>query len=147
MNVEREITLDAPPEEVWEALTDPEQLEEWFANDVEFDLERGGTSSAGTTARPPRGRRGGRRGAAPRDPLVGSRRRGGERGHLHPRRDPGRNEIIVRETALVRLGWGIQAVREDAVFSALSDPSRRYLVESLADRGVCPRPNSPPSSR
>ena len=42
MNVEREITLDAPPEEVWEALTDPEQLEEWFANDVEFDLERGG---------------------------------------------------------------------------------------------------------
>ena len=43
MNVEREITLDAPPEEVWEALTDPEQLEEWFANDVEFDLERGGT--------------------------------------------------------------------------------------------------------
>ena len=41
MNVEREITLDAPPEEVWEALTDPERLEEWFANDVEFDLERG----------------------------------------------------------------------------------------------------------
>src|SRR5262245_268924 len=42
MDVEREILLDAPPEEVWEALTDPEQLEEWFANDVEFDLERGG---------------------------------------------------------------------------------------------------------
>jgi uncharacterized protein YndB with AHSA1/START domain len=43
MEVEREIVLDAPPDEVWEALTDPEQLEEWFANDVEFDLERGGT--------------------------------------------------------------------------------------------------------
>jgi uncharacterized protein YndB with AHSA1/START domain len=42
MEVEREIVLDAPPDEVWEALTDPEQLEEWFANDVEFDLERGG---------------------------------------------------------------------------------------------------------
>ena len=42
MEVEREITLDAPPEEVWEALTDAEQLEEWFANDVDFDLERGG---------------------------------------------------------------------------------------------------------
>ena len=43
MEVEREVVLDAPPEEVWEALTDPEQLEEWFANDVEFDLEQGGT--------------------------------------------------------------------------------------------------------
>ena len=43
MEVEREIVLDAPPEEVWEALTDQERLEEWFANDVEFDLERGGT--------------------------------------------------------------------------------------------------------
>ena len=43
MQVEREIELDAPPEEVWEALTEPERLEEWFANDVEFDAERGGT--------------------------------------------------------------------------------------------------------
>jgi uncharacterized protein YndB with AHSA1/START domain len=42
MEIEREIVLDAPPDEVWEALTDPEQLEEWFANDVEFDLECGG---------------------------------------------------------------------------------------------------------
>jgi uncharacterized protein YndB with AHSA1/START domain len=42
MEVEREVLLEAPPEEVWEALTDPEQLEEWFANEVEFDLERGG---------------------------------------------------------------------------------------------------------
>ncbi len=41
MEVEREIVLDAPPEEVWEALTDPERLEEWFANDVELDLESG----------------------------------------------------------------------------------------------------------
>jgi uncharacterized protein YndB with AHSA1/START domain len=42
VEVEREIVLGAPPEEVWEALTDPEQLEKWFANDVEFDLDRGG---------------------------------------------------------------------------------------------------------
>jgi uncharacterized protein YndB with AHSA1/START domain len=34
--------LDVPPSEVWGALTDPEQLAEWFANDVEFDLDRGG---------------------------------------------------------------------------------------------------------
>jgi uncharacterized protein YndB with AHSA1/START domain len=43
MEVEREVVLDVPPEEVWEALTDAERLEEWFANDVEFDLDRGGT--------------------------------------------------------------------------------------------------------
>jgi uncharacterized protein YndB with AHSA1/START domain len=42
VEIEREVVLDSPPAEVWEALTDPEQLEEWFANDVEFDLERGG---------------------------------------------------------------------------------------------------------
>jgi uncharacterized protein YndB with AHSA1/START domain len=41
VKVEREVLLDAPPDEVWEALTDPERLEEWFANDVELDLERG----------------------------------------------------------------------------------------------------------
>ena len=34
--------LEAPLDEVWEALTDPEQLEEWFANDVELELEPGG---------------------------------------------------------------------------------------------------------
>jgi uncharacterized protein YndB with AHSA1/START domain len=42
MEVTREIELDAPPDEVWEVLTEPEQLEQWFANDVEFDLDRGG---------------------------------------------------------------------------------------------------------
>ena len=42
MEVEREVLLDVPPSEVWEALTEADQLEEWFANDVEFDLDRGG---------------------------------------------------------------------------------------------------------
>ena len=42
VEVVREVTFDAPAEEVWEALTDSERLEEWFANDVDFDLERGG---------------------------------------------------------------------------------------------------------
>jgi uncharacterized protein YndB with AHSA1/START domain len=42
VEVVREVVLDAPPEEVWEALTDQERLEEWFANDVEFDLQHGG---------------------------------------------------------------------------------------------------------
>ena len=43
--VVREILLDAPREEVWEALTDPLRLEEWFANDVELDLRPGGGAS------------------------------------------------------------------------------------------------------
>jgi uncharacterized protein YndB with AHSA1/START domain len=42
MRIHREIVLDAPREEVWEALTDPERLEDWFANDVELDLRPGG---------------------------------------------------------------------------------------------------------
>ena len=42
MEVTREIVFPASPDEVWEALTDPEQLEEWFANDVELDARPGG---------------------------------------------------------------------------------------------------------
>jgi uncharacterized protein YndB with AHSA1/START domain len=42
MEVKREIVLPEAPEDVWEALTDPEQLEEWFANDVELDPRPGG---------------------------------------------------------------------------------------------------------
>jgi uncharacterized protein YndB with AHSA1/START domain len=37
VEIVRELVLPAPPEEVWEALTDPERLEEWFANEVERD--------------------------------------------------------------------------------------------------------------
>ena len=42
MEVTREIVFPVAPDEVWEALTDPEQLEEWFANDVELDPREGG---------------------------------------------------------------------------------------------------------
>lgn len=42
MEVTREIVFPAPTDEVWEALTDAAQLEEWFANDVEFDPREGG---------------------------------------------------------------------------------------------------------
>ena len=42
MEVTREIVFPDSPGEVWEALTDPEQLEEWFANDVELDAQEGG---------------------------------------------------------------------------------------------------------
>jgi uncharacterized protein YndB with AHSA1/START domain len=42
MEVEREVTVEATPEEVWESLVEPERLEEWFANDVELDARPGG---------------------------------------------------------------------------------------------------------
>lgn len=43
--IRREIVLPAPREEVWEALTDAERLEDWFANDVDLDLRPGGGAS------------------------------------------------------------------------------------------------------
>src|SRR5947208_387171 len=67
MEVVREIVFPAPPEEVWEALTEPERLEEWFANEVELDARPGG------------GGLGGRRAARSRDALrahAGAARRG-----------------------------------------------------------------------
>ena len=42
MHIEREIVFPASPGEVWEALTDPERLEEWFATEVELDAQPGG---------------------------------------------------------------------------------------------------------
>jgi len=35
VEVTREVVLEAPLEEVWGALTDPEQVDEWFSEDGE----------------------------------------------------------------------------------------------------------------
>lgn len=43
--IRKEIVLPSPREEVWEALTEPERLEDWFANQVELDLRPGGGAS------------------------------------------------------------------------------------------------------
>ena len=43
MEVTREVVFPTTPEEVWEALTEAERLEEWFANEVELDVRPGGT--------------------------------------------------------------------------------------------------------
>src|SRR3954453_3889040 len=40
--VERETMVEASPEEVWEALTDEDRLEEWLAPNVELDPVEGG---------------------------------------------------------------------------------------------------------
>ena len=42
MDVKREIVFPAEPSEVWEALTEPERLEDWFATEVEFEPRPGG---------------------------------------------------------------------------------------------------------
>ncbi len=42
MEVEREIVVPETPDEVWEALTVPERLEEWFATEVELDASPDG---------------------------------------------------------------------------------------------------------
>ncbi len=43
MEIEREIVVPESPAEVWEALTEPERLEEWFATEVELDARPGGS--------------------------------------------------------------------------------------------------------
>jgi uncharacterized protein YndB with AHSA1/START domain len=43
--IHREIVLPATREEVWAALTDPNRLEDWFANDVRLDLRPGGEAT------------------------------------------------------------------------------------------------------
>ena len=43
--IRKEIVLPAERDEVWDALTDAERLEDWFANDVELDLRPGGGAS------------------------------------------------------------------------------------------------------
>jgi uncharacterized protein YndB with AHSA1/START domain len=42
MEVERKIVVPEAPDDVWEALTEPERLEEWFASEVELDARPGG---------------------------------------------------------------------------------------------------------
>jgi uncharacterized protein YndB with AHSA1/START domain len=42
VEVRREVVLPVRRDEVWAALTDPDRLAEWFANEVELELEPGG---------------------------------------------------------------------------------------------------------
>ena len=40
--IRREVTVDAPPDVVWDALTDPDELAAWFGAEAEVDLRVGG---------------------------------------------------------------------------------------------------------
>ena len=42
LRIERDVVFPAGTDEVWEALTDPERLEEWFATEAELDATPGG---------------------------------------------------------------------------------------------------------
>jgi uncharacterized protein YndB with AHSA1/START domain len=44
MEITRDILLPTTREDAWDALTDPERLEEWFANEVSLDLREGGAA-------------------------------------------------------------------------------------------------------
>ena len=41
-SVRREIVFPEPREDVWRAVTEPDRLAEWFANEVELELRPGG---------------------------------------------------------------------------------------------------------
>jgi uncharacterized protein YndB with AHSA1/START domain len=41
----REVTLPVPPEEAWEAITESERLEDWFADEAELDAVPGGEAT------------------------------------------------------------------------------------------------------
>ena len=116
MEVTREVVLEAPLDEVWDALTDPEQLEEWFSEDGEErelvveEVEQG-RRVAYTWEE---GRR--------RDRARGGRRRHARRRHRDRR---ARLERRLR-AALARV-----RLRVSDVFDALGDPTRRHIVESL----------------
>ena len=43
--IRRDVVLPASRTEVWEALTDPERLADWFANEVDLELRPGGPAS------------------------------------------------------------------------------------------------------
>ena len=42
--VERCVEVDAPASEVWEAVTDPDQLSLWLGVDVDMDVQPGGAA-------------------------------------------------------------------------------------------------------
>ena len=137
MDVKREIVVQAPVDEVWSTLTEPERLEEWFANEVELELEPGGEGTF-------RWDDGDERHAVVEE-VVPERRfaftwdDSRVEIELEPRSSPARACSSPRPAGA---GWGTRALaartrsrlRVTDVFAALADPSRRRLLEELAGR-------------
>ena len=141
INVEREIVVPEGPDEVWESLTDPERLEEWFASDVELDARPGGEGVF-------RWGDGDERRVVVRE-LEEDRRLvldwddgGSCRDRARARR---RRDTRARRRVLAGVRPGLRAARlrvdgarggVDRVFAALGDAGRRSLVEAVATRGT-----------
>jgi uncharacterized protein YndB with AHSA1/START domain len=45
--IEREIVIDAPVEVVWRTITEPDQISQWFADQVELEAKPGGRGYLG----------------------------------------------------------------------------------------------------
>src|SRR4051794_30970642 len=143
--VARDITIDGDPDEVWEALNDPELLAEWLGEDgqalieeaepserlvlwlVEGD-EPGSRGELRLVARPGGPPGAGAPGPGRALPPPGA---GGPRPPAFPPPPPPR----------ARRGAG-RAIRargrvspEPDVFAALADPTRRTVLEQVASRG------------
>ena len=137
MEIEREIVVPESPAEVWEALTEPERLEEWFATEVELDARPGGSGvfrwGDGEEQRATV------REVEPEERLVLDWDDGGEV-VLELEEVPDGTRLRVVETSpdfaaafeLRAMAW---VVGVDDVFAALGDPGRRSLVEAVAARG------------
>ena len=70
--VNREVVLPVPRERAWELVTEPDELETWLGDDVEFEPEEG--APLRTEAARPRGRRRARRGRGADRLLAGATR-------------------------------------------------------------------------
>ena len=157
-----ELTVPASPEETWEALTDPEQLTGWLAEDAELDLRPGGDLAVRVDGE----ERGGfiEEVEAPRrlvfwwgpagdeptrveielepdgdDTRAGRRvataagaRRAWDRGRVLARR-----RQLAADAGARALGDLLMpaAARADEVFTALSDPTRRAVLELIGGHG------------
>ena len=117
MEVTREVVLEAPLDEVWEALTDPGQVEEWFTEDGE---ERELVVEE-----------------------VETRRRVAytwDEGHvaIEVEEVETGTRVVVTETGEPGLERRLRAaltrvrLRLSDVLDALGDPTRRHIVESLS---------------
>ena len=129
--------LEAPVEEVWSALTDPERLEEWFANDVELELAPGGEGTF-------RWDDGDERRAvveAVEPERLFEFSWDGSRVCISLEEIAGGTRVVVTETPAQdgARRSGCTGARASAscvtdVFAALADPNRRHLLEPLARR-------------
>lgn len=51
LSIQREIVIDAPADVVWRTITEPAQIERWFVERVELDLQPGGHGTFAFTDR------------------------------------------------------------------------------------------------